>query len=253
MQNESGKEQSDNPQKQKWQSRTRLAIGDDGVDKLQQAHVLIIGTGGVGSFVAEFLGRAGVGSFTLVDKDTISFSNINRQLPALHSTVQMSKVAVVKNRLIDINPSARVTALEIMFDYDSVDSIFSHGPFTAVVDCIDTLFAKALLVESVLKKELPLFSSMGAGGKIDVSQVKTGMFWQIKGDKLAYHLRSRLRKLGVDTDFTAVYSAEPVDKNRVLNQPADGKASVSGTVSYLPAAFGGHLSQAVIQFVLESE
>ena len=150
----------------KWKERAELLFKEEGIIKLQNANVLIVGLGGVGSFAAEFLARAGVGSMTIVDGDTIDVTNINRQLPALHSTIGQAKVAIVGDRLMDINPELKLTRLQEFLSPERAYEIVSPE-YNYVLDCIDSLTPKLNLIIAAKRKKVKLISNMGAGGKSD--------------------------------------------------------------------------------------
>jgi tRNA A37 threonylcarbamoyladenosine dehydratase len=237
----------DNHQFPDWMLRTVQLLGREECKKLQEAHVLVAGLGGVGAMAAEMLVRAGIGRITIADSDKISDTNINRQLAALHSTIGKPKTAVMKERLLDINPELRVTVFDSYIDGDSIEKLFQTS-FDYVVDAIDTLTPKILLIAEVCKRELPLVSSMGSGGKTDPSRIAITGFEKTYNCRLAYLLRKKLRKVGVTGGFQVVFSTEQV--NRDLLEVAENEAnkkSLPGTVSYIPAIFGCMLSSVVIQ------
>ncbi len=220
--------------------RSHILIGDDGVKKIQASHVVIAGIGGVGSFVAESLARLGVGQLTLIDHDVVSASNINRQLIALQSTIGQLKTSVMAARIADINPDCRVNIISEFIDPDSIPNLFhSAAGFDVVVDAIDSLSSKASLIEQCWQQDIAIFSSMGAGGKLDPTQIKTGDLMDTSVCKLARQLRNQLRKRHVGRGIQTVYSTEtnlpplpPEDVGR--GRPR----AVNGTVSYMPSLFG---------------
>ena len=226
--------------------RTVQLLGSEKAAVLNRSHVLVAGLGGVGSMAAEMLARAGIGEMTLVDSDTIQLSNINRQIPALHSTIGRSKAEVVGERLKDINPGLFLHTKEIYLDGQSIAELLSDS-FDFIVDAIDTLTPKILFIEQAVRSGYPLTSSMGSGGKTDPSLVRIDDFSRSNNCRLAYLLRKKLRKRGIEKGFTVVFSTERVDKEHLL--PAAGernKKSTVGTISYLPAIFGCLLASVVV-------
>ena len=234
-----------------WLSRTELLIGAAKLRKLKSARILVVGLGGVGAFAAEMICRAGAGSMTIVDGDIIHPSNRNRQLTALKSTEGKVKAEIMGARLSDINPDLSLTIINEYIRDERMIEIIDSG-FDYVVDAIDTLSPKVFLIYHSLQRKLPVVSSMGSGGKTDPLQISIADISETTGCTLARILRKRLHKLGVREGFTAVYSPENTDKTKVL--PAAGeknKASIVGTISYMPAAFGIACASVVIRDLAE--
>lgn len=230
-----------------WMARTVQLIGEEKAVLLREAHVLVAGIGGVGSMAAEMLARAGIGRMTLVDNDIVQPSNINRQLPALHSTIGNQKVKIMEHRLKDINPEMKVRTMQTYINEDSLDGILS-SPYDFVVDAIDTLTPKILFIETVFKRGIPLASSMGSGGKTDPGSIGITDFGKTYNCRLAYLLRKKLRKRGVSKGFQVVFSSELVDRQHlVITENEPNKKSITGTISYIPAIFGCMLSSIVIE------
>lgn len=233
-----------------WQERTRLLIGEDNLQKLRQSQVFVAGLGGVGAYAAEMLCRAGVGSLTIVDGDQVNSSNRNRQLIALESTQGKRKAMLMKERLLDINPKAELTVI----DEYLVDQRFAQildRQFDYVVDAIDTLSPKMALIQQTLKKNIPLVSSMGAGGKIDPSRVQLADFSQTYNCNLARILRKRLRKFGIEKGFKTIFSTELTLEEAVCPVENEmNKKSMVGTISYMPAIFGCMCASVVIRDLL---
>jgi tRNA A37 threonylcarbamoyladenosine dehydratase len=230
-----------------WLSRTELLLGEDGLNKLKASNVLIVGLGGVGAYAAELICRAGVGKMTIVDGDSIHSSNRNRQLLALKSTEGKAKDMLMAERLKDINPELDLTAVNEYIKDDKITEILDPG-FSYVVDAIDTLSPKVFLIYNAVMKKIPVVSSMGSGGKFDPSRISINDISETTDCTLARILRKRLHKLGIREGITAVYSSEVVDKRRVI--PVTGeknKASIVGTISYMPAAFGIACASVVIR------
>lgn len=234
---------------EQWKERTLLLFGEEKIERLEKAHVLIVGVGGVGSYVAELLCRAGVGKMTLVDGDTVQASNINRQLPALQSTVGREKVEVVCERLKQINPNIELFPRPIFIKDDIIPDLFDEAEFTFVVDAIDTLSPKCYLIVEAFKRNIPIVSSMGAGAKTDITKVGFSDIWKCTNCKLSRAVRKRLHKImGVRHKLPVVYSTElPDPKAIILVDNEQNKKSTCGTVSYMPAVFGCFLAEYVIK------
>jgi tRNA A37 threonylcarbamoyladenosine dehydratase len=230
-----------------WLSRTELLIGTDKLERLKSARVLVVGLGGVGSYTAEMICRAGVGSITVVDGDKIHVSNINRQLLALNSTKGSAKAELMGSRLLDINPSLELTVINEYIRDERMIEVLDAG-YDYIVDAIDTLSPKVFLIYHSLQRNYMVVSSMGSGGKYDPLQIAITDISETTNCSLAKILRKRLHQLGIKEGFTAVYSPESIDKKKII--PATGeqnKASVVGTISYMPAAFGIACASVVIR------
>ena len=230
-----------------WLSRTELLLGVEKLSKLKASNVLVVGMGGVGAYAAEMICRAGIGKMTIVDGDLIHTTNRNRQLPALESTEGSAKATVMGKRLKDINPGLDLTVIQEYIKDEKMTEILELG-FNYVVDAIDTLSPKIYLIYQSLQKGYPVVSSMGAGGKYDPLRISINDISETTDCPLARILRKRLHRLGIREGVTAVYSPESVDKSRVI--PASGemnKASIVGTISYLPPAFGIACASVVIR------
>jgi tRNA threonylcarbamoyladenosine dehydratase len=230
-----------------WMERTRQLLGEERLLKLREAHVLVAGLGGVGAMAAEMLVRAGVGEITLIDNDTIQATNINRQIPALHSNMGKLKCEVMAERLKDINPDLRVHAKQLYLEELTIGRELEL-PFDFIVDAIDTLTPKILFIEAVITRGLRLTSSMGSGGKLDPTKIEIADFGKSYNCRLAYLLRKKLRKKGIEKGFKVVFSTELPYKESLL--PADNernKKSIPGTISYMPAIFGCMLASVVIE------
>lgn len=238
-----------------WQSRTELMFGVEPMQQLHQAHVMVVGLGGVGAYAVEMLCRAGVGEFTLVDGDTVNDSNRNRQLVALTSTVGQLKTDVLAARLRDINPDVKLHLYpEFLRDERTVE-LLKMAHYDYLVDAIDTLSPKVFMLQQAYLLGIPTVSSMGSGGKLDPTQVKICDIAKSDYCKLARMVRKRLHKLGVRKGITVVYSAEVVPAERVMiTEGEQNKKSNVGTVSYMPAVFGCYLASHIIrQLVLPKE
>ncbi|MBN8720681.1 MAG: tRNA threonylcarbamoyladenosine dehydratase [Sediminibacterium magnilacihabitans] len=235
-----------------WMSRTQLMLGDEKVAKLMNKNVLVVGLGGVGGICAEMIARSGVGRMTIIDADTVDLSNANRQIPALHSTAGKLKAEVLADRLKDINPSLELTVLtEYIRDSRTIE-ILDAGQFDYAVDCIDTLSPKVHFIKACREKKIPIVSSLGAGGKVDPSQVKVTDISKTYECNLAKYVRKKLRGLGIHKGITVVFSAEKVDQSRVIEtEKAYPKKSVIGTISYMPAIFGCTAASVVIRNLMD--
>lgn len=232
-----------------WQSRTELLIGEEGLDKLSKSHVLQVGLGGVGAYSAEQLCRAGVGELTIVDADTVSVSNINRQLPALHSTVGSSKVQVMAERLLDINPELKLHCIEEFIRDERTAEILDAAHYDCVLDAIDSLSPKVYLIYQTLQRHIPIVSVMGAGGKMDPGKIQIADISKSFNCHLAKTVRKRLYRMGVRRGFDVVFSSEHVPDEAVVIEKDESinKLSTVGTISYMPATFGCFAAAAVLQ------
>jgi tRNA A37 threonylcarbamoyladenosine dehydratase len=230
--------------------RTHILIGDEGIDRLKASHILIAGIGGVGSFTAESLARMGIGEITLVDHDVVSGSNMNRQLVALNSTIGISKADVMANRIKDINPDCKLNIIKEFISPDSVHDLL-HLNLDAVIDAIDSMSSKAALIEGAWKNKMPIFASMGAGGKLDPTQIRTDDIMDTSMCKLAKQLRRHLRRRGVGKGVQAVYSLESPMSALPPEPVSHGRArAVNGTVSYMPSIFGLTLAGMVTNHII---
>lgn len=231
-----------------WKQRTRLLLGEEKMERLQQAHVLVVGLGGVGAYAAEMICRAGVGRMTIVDADTVQPTNINRQLPALHSTMGREKAEVLAARFKDINPDIQLTVLPVFLKDDNIPELLDAARYDFVVDAIDTLAPKCYLIAETLKRHIKIVSSMGAGAKSDITQIRFADIWDTYHCGLSKAVRKRLQKLGVKRKLPVVFSTEQADPKAVLlTEDEQNKKSTCGTVSYMPAVFGCYLAEYVIK------
>lgn len=231
-----------------WQQRTRLLMGEEKMERIRQSHVLVVGVGGVGAYAAEMLCRAGVGRLTLADADTVQPTNLNRQLPALHSTLGQPKVEVLAARFRDINPDIQLTLLPVFLKDDAIPALLDAAPYSFVVDAIDTLAPKCHLIAEALKRHIKIVSSMGAGAKSDITQVRFADLWDTYHCGLSKAVRKRLQKMGVRRKLPVVFSTEQADPNAILlTEEEQNKKSTCGTVSYMPAVFGCYLAEYVIK------
>ncbi|RST25964.1 tRNA threonylcarbamoyladenosine dehydratase [Chryseobacterium lacus] len=238
-----------------WLERTELLVKEEGIQKLQNANLLIIGLGGVGSFAAEFLGRAGVGKMTIVDGDTVDITNINRQLPALHSTVGKKKTELVAERLMDINPELQLTIISTFLNPENMDETLDGQNFDYILDCIDSVSPKISLIKAAKKRKIKVISCMGAGGKKDPSKVLVRDLSKTNNCYLAKQIRKRLKKeSNIVKGVKCVFSSELQDeKSLKLTDGTNYKRSFYGTNSYIPALFGLYAAAEVINYLVKKE
>ena len=234
----------------KWQERAELLFKAEGLNNLKNANVLVVGLGGVGSFAAEFLARAGVGNLTIVDGDVVDITNVNRQLPALHSTVGMPKVHVVGDRLMDVNPELNLTRIEEFLSPERALEIVDDK-YDYVLDCIDSITPKLNLIISSKRKRVKIISSMGAGGKMEAAKVKVSDITNTTNCFLAKTIRRRLKAVKIDK-LKVVYSSEIQDESSLkMTDGSNFKKSFYGTNSYMPGLFGLYMAETVIRYLLK--
>lgn len=222
-----------------------MLLGEDGLERLSAARIAIVGVGGVGAYAAEMLARAGAGHLLLVDADEVGETNINRQLPALHSTVGRNKVDVMRERLLDINPDLDVSVSLTFLAEDNMASVLGTG-LDFVVDAIDTLSPKVALIRHCLANGIPLVSSMGSGAKLDATAVRVADISKTFECPLARMIRKRLHAVGIEKGFQAVFSPEVPRKESMVIEETRNKKSQVGTVPYIPAVFGCVCAQVAI-------
>lgn len=235
-----------------WLERTELLIGKPNIEKLSNSHVLVVGLGGVGAYAAEQLCRSGIGELTIVDGDFIHPTNINRQLPALTSSIGQPKAEYLGTRLKDINPELKLHVIQEYIRDDRMKEILTNR-YDYVVDAIDTLSPKIFLIHDALKNGNRLVSSMGSGGKVDPSLVRIADISESYGCPLARILRKRLHRLGVRDGFKVVFSTEEVPEN--ATRPCEGepnKKTTVGTISYMPPVFGCYIASVVVRDLIGS-
>ena len=231
-----------------WKQRTELLLGEDKMARLQSAHVLVVGLGGVGAYAAEMICRAGVGRMTIVDADTVQITNLNRQLPAMHSTLGMFKADVLEARFKDINPDLELKVLPVFLKDENIPDLLDADEYDFIVDAIDTLSPKCYLIYHALQRRIKIVSSMGAGAKSDITQVRFADLWDTYHCGLSKAVRKRLQKMGVKRKVPVVFSTEQADPKAVLLTDDEmNKKSTCGTVSYMPAVFGCYLAEYVIK------
>ena len=227
--------------------RSALVFDQQGIKQLQDSHVLVAGVGGVGGFVIEALARAGVGELTIIDHDSVSPSNLNRQIIALNSTVGLNKAEVMAQRITDINPDCKVNVSKQFIRPEDMDTLLSVD-FDYVVDAIDSLNCKVALVVTALQKGLPTVSSMGAGRRIDPSKIVLADISKTHGCALARNMRQRLKKQRFSKGLMTVFSTELPKEPGPMEEIEGARGRVvNGTASYMPGIFGLMLAGYVIQ------
>ena len=240
-------------------ARTEILLGQQGLARLAESHVLIAGLGGVGGACAEALCRAGVGTLTLVDFDVVSKTDLNRQIIALNSTLEQPKVEVLSARLHDINPDTVIIKRNEFIDRDKAQAIANEEDLSFVADCIDAIAYKTVLIDSCNRTGMPIISSMGAGGRLDPTQVKISRMDKTQNCALAREMRKQLRRVGASLKFPVVHSTELQIKAlphqavcATDTAPAGRPRAVNGAISYMPNIFGLMMAGHIIQSLLKS-
>ena len=237
-----------------WLERTELLIGSEAIARLENSHVLICGLGGVGSYAAEFIARAGVGTMTIIDGDVFDPTNKNRQLLAMDSTIGQSKAELLANRILDINPSIKLNVLKEFVQPERVGEILNTYKPDIVMDCIDSITPKLTWLIACKRNKIKVISSMGAGGKLDPTKIETRDISRVVNCKMATHIRKRLKKEKINKGIKAVFSSELQRKDSLkMTDGSNFKKSFYGTISYIPALFGLHAAAYVIQYLAKIE
>lgn len=257
--------------------RTELLLGDEAMERISAKRVIIFGVGGVGSWCAESLVRSGIRRLTIVDSDRVCITNINRQLMATTKTIGQVKVEALKERLLTINPAVEITALQQIFSQETAES-FGIGSYDYIIDAIDSLKDKALLIRLATETQARFFSSMGAALKLDPTRIRVAEFWRVQGDPLARALRKRFKRDGLypKRKFQCVYSDEllrnlghnatcgteqcmcpkakmgPGDPALLNHEWCSAKAQINGTLAHITAIFGFMLASLVVQDIVRS-
>ncbi|WP_130472040.1 tRNA threonylcarbamoyladenosine dehydratase [Candidatus Magnetaquicoccus inordinatus] len=234
--------------------RTRILIGETGIERLQQTHILLAGLGGVGGYAAEALARAGVGRLTLIDHDVVSPSNLNRQLPATLHTLGKKKVHLMGERLASIHPHCQLELLDLFLHPDNIPELLDRTQPDWILDAIDSLNCKVNLLLSAQQRAIPVVSSMGAGGRLDPTQITVSDIMDTTNCPLARAVRLRLRRRGAQRGILAVWSPELPRPPAAPEENERGRSrAVNGTISYLPALFGMTLAGLAIQDRLQEK
>lgn len=242
-------------------TRTEILIGKDGLENLRNKRVTIFGVGGVGSYVAEAIGRAGVGHITLVDFDDICITNVNRQIHALSSTVGQAKVDVMADRLREINPDVDIVAIKGFFLESNAKELLTPKP-DYVFDAIDHFTAKAALITICREKGIPVISSMGAAAKLDPTQIKVSDISETCNCRMARSMRKILKQRGITSGVQVVYSTEefnatafiePSDEERAANIGGLQKRVILGSISFIPSIFGLTMAGVVVNELLSQK
>ena len=236
---------------EQWQERTSMLLGEETLARFAASKVMVVGLGGVGAYAAEMLCRAGVGNMVILDSDTVSVTNRNRQLIALESTIGQLKTEVVAQRLRDINPAVNLTVIPEYIEESNLEEIFRMaGELDYVVDAIDTLAPKISLIKYCVEHKIPHVSAMGAGAKLDATKIRIADISKSYNCPLAYILRKKLRKEGISKGFKVVFSEELPDRDAIVPMEERNKKSQVGTISYLPAVFGCVCAQAAVEYLI---
>lgn len=231
--------------------RSRILVGADAMERIASAKVILFGVGGVGSWVAECLVRTGIRHITIVDSDRVAVSNINRQMPATTETIGEVKTEAARRRLLAINPEAEVKAVTLFYDEETAPQ-FDLTEYDYIVDAIDSLKDKTLLILNATRSGRKLFSSMGAALKMDPQRIRTGEFWSVKGCPLARALRQRFKrnKTFPARKFLCVYSDELLENKGVSDETCGYKARINGSLCHITAIFGMTLAGEIIKDIV---
>ncbi len=230
-----------------WLERTELLIGSEQLNRLSKKKILVVGLGGVGSYAAEFVCRAGIGNITIVDGDIVDITNKNRQLPALSSTVGMKKAKIMADRMLDINPELNLSVIDTFQRPEDTMALIESQRFDYVMDCIDSVTPKVYLIKTCVQHKQRLISSMGAGGKTDASKVSVTDISKTYNCPFARNVRKRLHRHGVYKGFKAVFNESEINRDSVkLTDGSNFKKSFYGTISFMPALFGLRMAAEVI-------
>jgi tRNA A37 threonylcarbamoyladenosine dehydratase len=238
-----------------WLERTELILGEQEMERLKSAHVLIVGLGGIGSFAGEFIARSGIGTMTIIDGDVFDITNKNRQLTALDSTIGRNKAVVLAERIRDINPDITLNILEEFVEPERAWEILKQYEPDFVMDCIDSLSPKIEWIAACKRLKIRIITHLGAGGKTDPSRVKVASLMQSHNCKLGHHVKKRLKKRGIGfKSVRSVFSEELQQKESLkMTDGTNYKRSFYGTVSYMPALFGLIGASDVIRYLSQTD
>lgn len=235
-----------------WLERTELLIGKKAVQKLQSAHILVVGLGGVGSYAAETMVRSGIGKITIIDGDEVDITNKNRQLQALNSTVGKQKAQVLKERFLDINPNLEITVFDEFINPEPMQKLLTQNKFDFVMDCIDSVSPKISLILTLRGMKQPFISAMGAGGKLNPTKIKIADIKKTRECKFAQTIKKQLKSKGVKDGVLTVYSEEiQIKESLQLTDGSNYKRSFYGTIAYMPAMFGMTMAYEVIKRLIK--
>ena len=230
-----------------WDSRTELLLGKEKNECLKSATVLVAGVGGVGGYAVEMLARAGVGNLIIIDDDVVKSTNINRQIIATSKNVGTSKVQLMNERILDINPNANILAIRDFINEDNAGEFIRRFKPNFVIDAIDSISPKIALLKYCIENNVKIISSMGAGGRLDPTKIQYADISKTTNCALARTVRERLKKQGITKGLPTVFSTESVRKESIITVTDErNKCSTLGTVSYFPALFGCYLAAYVI-------
>ncbi|MEA4813600.1 MAG: tRNA threonylcarbamoyladenosine dehydratase [Oscillospiraceae bacterium] len=227
--------------------RTEMALGSEAVEKLLRSHVAVFGIGGVGSYVVEALARAGVGELTLIDHDTVSVSNINRQLIALHSTVGQFKADAASARVHDINPNCAAHVINKKYEAETREAFF--GDYDYIADCIDLVACKVDLICTALSRGIPIISALGTGNRLDPSMLRITDISKTEGCPLARVVRKEVRDRGV-VHHKVLFSIEPALKPLELEAPPPGRHSTPASVPWVPSCGGLMIAGEIVRDII---
>lgn len=235
-----------------WLSRTSLLIGADAVKLLTQKHVMVVGMGGVGSFAAEFIARAGIGKMTIIDGDVVDPTNRNRQLPALATNHGEPKVMIMAKRLKEINPELQLNVIQKFIDPEMVREQLSIQP-DYIIEAIDSITPKLNFIRMAYEMKIPIVSSMGAGAKVDPTQLQVVDISKTYNCPFAQQIRKQLKNSGISTGIKVVFSPElPRKESLMLTDGKNFKKSAYGTISYMPATFGAVTASVAIRDLIDT-
>ncbi|MBI3883489.1 MAG: tRNA threonylcarbamoyladenosine dehydratase [Sphingobacteriales bacterium] len=233
-----------------WLSRTTLLVGNERLEQLTQSHVMVVGMGGVGSFAAEFICRSGIGEMTIIDGDTVDPTNRNRQLPALATNHGISKAVIMAERCRSINPELTRLVIKEFINPERVEIILFSKP-DYVIDAIDSVTPKLTFIQEAYRQKIKFVSSMGAGGKLDPTQIEIADISKSHHCPFAQQVRKMLKTKGIYKGFPVVFSPEvPPKESLILTDGSNFKKSAYGTISYMPAAFGGMVASVAIRALM---
>ena len=235
-----------------WLERSALLIGEESIEKLKNAHVLIVGLGGIGSFAGEFIARSGIGTMTIIDGDVFDKTNKNRQLTATDSTINRNKAVVLGEKIKDINPEIHLNIIEEFVVPERVWEILAEFKPDYVMDCIDSVTPKLEWIKACLRLKIKIITHLGAGGKLDPSKVQVAKLENTNNCKLGHHIKKRLKREGINFKrVKAVYSSEiQIKESLKLTDGKNFKRSFYGTISYMPGLFGLYGASEVIKHLV---